>query len=182
MQKKRVVITGQGVVSPVGTGVEKFWKSLIEGKSGIRPVTHFDVSKFDTRICGDVIDYNPLDYFNSKETRNLARFVQFASVASREAVKRARLDLTKVDLDRVGVLIGSGIGSIDTIEHEHQKFLERGPSKISPLCKNSPSRETLFPKYCLDHSPNSCCEIFIGIEIAFCAKSCFSFSMRSTFQ
>ncbi len=132
MSKRRVVVTGLGVLSPVGTGVEKFWSALKEGKSGIRPITHFDASQFDCRICGDVIDYNPLDHFNSKEARNLARFVQFASVASREAIVHAKLDLTKTDLDRVGVLIGSGIGSIDTIEHEHQKFLERGPSKISP--------------------------------------------------
>lgn len=121
-----------GVISPVGSGVEKFWKSLIEGKSGIRPITHFDAALFDCRINGDVIDYNPLDHFNSKEVRHLARFVQFASVASREAVRNARLDLQKIDLDRVGVLIGSGIGSIDTIEHEHQKFLEKGPSRITP--------------------------------------------------
>lgn len=132
MTKRRVVVTGLGVVSPVGSGIEKFWKSLIEGKTGIRPITHFDASLFDCRISGDVIDYNPLDYFNSKEARHLARFVQFASVASREAVRNARLDLQKIDLDRIGVLIGSGIGSIDTVEHEHQKFLEKGPSRITP--------------------------------------------------
>ena len=132
MTKRRVVVTGLGVISPVGSGVEKFWKSLIEGKSGIRPITHFDASLFDCRISGDVIDYNPLDHFNSKEARHLARFVQFASVAAREAVRNAKLDLQKIDLDRVGVLIGSGIGSIDAIEHEHQKFLEKGPSRITP--------------------------------------------------
>ena len=121
-----------GVISPVGSGVEKFWKSLIEGKSGIRPITHFDAALFDCRICGDVLDYNPLDHFNSKEARHLSRFVQFAAVASREAVSNAQLDLQKLDLDRVGVLIGSGIGSIDTLEHEHQKFLEKGPSRITP--------------------------------------------------
>lgn len=132
MTKKRVVVTGLGVISPVGSGVEKFWKSLIEGKSGIRPITHFDAALFDCRICGDVLDYNPLDYFNSKEARHLSRFVQFAAVASREAVRNAQLDLQELDLDRVGVLIGSGIGSIDTLEHEHQKFLEKGPSRITP--------------------------------------------------
>ncbi|MBI5023535.1 MAG: beta-ketoacyl-ACP synthase II [Candidatus Omnitrophica bacterium] len=132
MTKRRVVVTGLGVISPVGSGVEKFWKSLVEGKSGIRPITHFDASLFDCRICGDVPDYNPLEYFNSKEARHLSRFVQFASVASREAVRNARLDLQKLDLDHAGVLIGSGIGSIDTLEHEHQKFLEKGPSRITP--------------------------------------------------
>ena len=132
MTKRRVVVTGLGVISPVGSGVEKFWNSLVEGKSGIRPITHFDAARFDCRISGDVIDYNPLDHFNSKEARHLSRFVQFAAVASREAVRNAQLDLQKLDLDRVGVLIGSGIGSIETLEHEHQKFLEKGPSRITP--------------------------------------------------
>lgn len=132
MTKRRVVVTGLGVISPVGSGVKKFWKSLVEGKSGIRPISHFDAALFDCRICGDVLDYNPLDHFNSKEARHLSRFVQFAAVASREALRNAQLDLQKLDLDRVGVLIGSGIGSIDTLEHEHQKFLEKGPSRITP--------------------------------------------------
>ncbi|MBI5150423.1 MAG: beta-ketoacyl-ACP synthase II [Candidatus Omnitrophica bacterium] len=132
MTKRRVVVTGLGVVSPVGSGVEKFWKSLVEGKSGIRPITHFDASRLESRIAGDIIDYNPLEHFNSKEVRHLARFVQFAVVASREAVRNARLDMAKIDLDRAGVLIGSGIGSIDTIEHEHQKCMEKGPGRITP--------------------------------------------------
>src|SRR3990167_3463839 len=106
MEKRRVVITGQGVVSPVGTGVEKFWKSLVEGKSGIRPITHFDASKFDTRICGDVIDYNPFDHFTTKEARHLSRFVQFAVIATKEAVTDSKLDLKNVDLSRMGVVIG----------------------------------------------------------------------------
>jgi 3-oxoacyl-[acyl-carrier-protein] synthase II len=132
MTKHRVVVTGIGVVSPVGTGVEKFWKSLVEGKSGVRTITAFDPSQFDARIAGEVSDYDPLQYFSTKEARNLARFVQFASVASKEAMHMSKLDPTKVDPDRFGVLIGSGIGSIETIEHEYQKYLERGPSRISP--------------------------------------------------
>ncbi len=132
MNKKRIVVTGLGVVSPVGTGVEKFWKSLVEGKSGIRPITHFDASQFDCRIAGNVIDYNPLEHFSTKEARNLAHFVQYAVVASKEAIKNAKLEMQNCDPDRVGVLIGSGIGSIDTIEHEYQKYIEKGPSRISP--------------------------------------------------
>src|SRR3989344_8205894 len=106
MEKRRVVITGQGVLSPVGSGVEKFWKSLVEGKSGIRPITDFDASKFDCRICGNVIDYNPLDHFSTKEARHLSHFVQFAVVATKEAVTDSKIDLQNVDLDRVGVVIG----------------------------------------------------------------------------
>lgn len=133
MNKKRVVITGQGVVSPVGTGVEKFWKSLIEGKSGIRPITHFDASKFDTRICGDVIDYNPLDHFSTKEARHLSRFVQFAVVATKEAVADSKLDLNSINLRRIGVLVGSGIGSLRTVEEEYETFMRKGPKRISPF-------------------------------------------------
>ncbi len=132
MAKHRVVVTGLGVISPVGTGVEKFWKSLIEGKSGIRLITAFDATQFDARIAGEVTDYDPLQFFSTKEARNLARFVQFASVASREAIQNAKLDVKTIDPDRFGILIGSGIGSIETIEHEYKKYLEKGPSRISP--------------------------------------------------
>ncbi len=133
MEKRRVVITGMGVISPVGSGIEKFWKSLLAGKSGIRPITHFDASKFDCRICGNVIDYNELDHFSTKEARHLAKFVQYAVVTSREAIEHAKLNLKNVDLDRVGVLVGSGIGSIGTMEREYDKYLRKGPSKISPF-------------------------------------------------
>lgn len=133
MPKRRVVITGQGVVSPVGTGIEKFWKSLVEGKSGIRPITHFDASKFDCRICGDVIDYNPLDHFTTKEARHLSRFVQFAVISSNEALADAKLDPKQIDSTRVGVLIGSGIGSLRTVEEEYDNFINKGPGKISPF-------------------------------------------------
>ncbi len=133
MGKKRVVVTGLGVVSPVGTGVEKFWQSLVQGKSGIRPITRFDATKFDCRISGDVIDYNETEHFSTKDARHLARFVQFAVVASREALAHAKLDINQANADRVGVLVGSGIGSIGTIEREYQKYMEKGPSKISPF-------------------------------------------------
>lgn len=133
MEKRRVVVTGQGVLSPVGSGIEKFWKSLTEGKSGIRPITHFDASKFDCRICGDVIDYNPLDHFTTKEARHLSRFVQFAVVATKEAVTDAKIDFKSTDLDRVGVLIGSGIGSLRTVEEEYENFMTKGPHRISPF-------------------------------------------------
>jgi len=132
MEKKRVVVTGLGVISPVGTGTDKFWQALVAGKSGITPIEHFDASLFSSRISGRVLDYDPLNYFSSKEARNLARFVQFASVTSKEAIAHAKLDLQNIDLDRMGVLVGSGIGSIGTAEVEYQKFLDKGPRRISP--------------------------------------------------
>ena len=133
MQKKRVVITGMGVVSPVGIGSEKFWQSLVAGRSGVRPVTHFDISGFDSRVNGDVIDYDPLAHFNSKDARNLSRFIQFGVVAAKEALEQSKLDIKQMDPYRVGVILGSGIGSIYSAEEEHTKFLEKGPSRISPF-------------------------------------------------
>ncbi|MDP2654582.1 MAG: beta-ketoacyl-ACP synthase II [Candidatus Omnitrophota bacterium] len=131
--KRRVVITGSGVVSPVGTGTEKFWKSLVEGRSGIRPITHFDAGQFDSRIAGTIIDFNPADYFSTKEARHLAIFVQYAVVCAREAIAMAKLDTKNMDLDRMGVLIGSGIGSLETLEQEFTKYIEKGPGRISPF-------------------------------------------------
>ena len=132
MNKKRVVVTGLGVLSPVGCTTAKFWNALIEGKSGIGPITHFDATEFSCRIAGEIKDYDPLKFFSTKDARNLAAFVQFAVIASDEAVAHAELDLGNIDLDRVGVLIGSGIGSIETVENEYKKYTERGPRKISP--------------------------------------------------
>ncbi|OGX51480.1 MAG: beta-ketoacyl-[acyl-carrier-protein] synthase II [Omnitrophica WOR_2 bacterium RIFOXYB2_FULL_38_16] len=132
MDKRRVVITGIGVLSPVGCGTEKFWQALIAGKSGIDVIKTFDASDFSTRIAGELKDYDPLEHFSTKDARNLANFVQYASVATKEAIANAKLDLSSVDLDRVAVLVGSGIGSIRTAEEEYQKYLDKGPKKISP--------------------------------------------------
>jgi len=133
MQNKRVVITGTGVVSPVGTGVEKFWAALLKGQSGVRTVSHFDASLFDSRVNGDVIDYDPLAHFNSKDARNISRFIQFAVVAANEALGQAKLDIRQMDTSRAAVIIGSGIGSIASAEEEYDKYLEKGPGRISPF-------------------------------------------------
>lgn len=133
MQKKQVVITGMGVVSPVGTGVEKFWQALLKGQSGIRTVSHFDASAFDSQINGDVIDYDPMSHFNSKDARNVSRFIQFGVVATNEALAQAKLDIRQMDTSRAAVVIGSGIGSIVSAEEEYTKYLEKGPGRISPF-------------------------------------------------
>ena len=133
MSKRRVVVTGLGVISPVGSGAEKFWDAIIAGKSGVNKIDRFDASLFDAKIAADVKDYDALEHFNSKESRNLALFVQYATVASREALKNANLDVRKeADPFKVGVVIGSGIGSIKTLEDEYAKYANRGPSRISP--------------------------------------------------
>lgn len=132
MDKRRVVITGMGVLSPIGCSSETFWQSLVEGKSGIDVIKNFDATDFSTRIAGELKDYDPLEHFSTKKARNLAKFVQYASVATKEAVANAKLDLSSVDLDRVAILVGSGIGSIRTAEEEYQKYLDKGPRRISP--------------------------------------------------
>ena len=133
MSIRRVVITGMGVVTPVGIGVEPYWKALLAGQSGIRTVTHFDASAFDSRVNGDILPYDPLQYFNSKDARNLSHFIQYAVIAANEAIAHAKLDVQVADPTKVGVVIGSGIGSIASAEEEYDKYLAKGPSRISPF-------------------------------------------------
>ncbi|MFC1704550.1 beta-ketoacyl-ACP synthase II [Candidatus Omnitrophota bacterium] len=131
--RKRIVITGLGVMAPEGLSVAQFWKSLLEGNSGIGNITQFDASLFDCHIAGEIKDYDPIQHFNTKEARHLERFVQFAVVAAREAVADAQLNLETEELDRIGVIVGSGIGSLQTMEREHNIFLAKGPKKMSPF-------------------------------------------------
>lgn len=132
--KKRVVITGLGVVSPVGSDVPVFWKSLVEGKSGVGMNTSFDATGFDSRIAAEVKDFDPSLYgISPKETKRTAKFVQFAIAAAKQAMGSCGLDLDKEDRTRIGVIIGSGIGSLYTIEEEHKVLLNKGPSRLSPF-------------------------------------------------
>jgi 3-oxoacyl-(acyl-carrier-protein) synthase len=131
---RRVVVTGLGVISPVGKDVSSFWEALIKGKSGIDKITLFDAAVFDSRIAGQVKDFNPQDYgITLRDTRRMDKFVQYAIAASKQSVEDANLELDKVNKDRIGVLIGSGIGSLQVAEKEHQVLLKSGPSRISPF-------------------------------------------------
>ena len=130
---KRVVITGLGVVSPIGIGVDAFWESLVSGRSGIGPITRFDASDFPSQIAGEVKGFDPLDYLESKEVRKLGTFIQFAVAASREAKCDAGLEINAHNGERVGVHIGAGIGCLPTIEEQHKRLLERGPRRITPF-------------------------------------------------
>ena len=129
----RVVITGCGVVSPVGIGKEAFWDSLIKGKSGIDKITQFDAHQFDSRIAGEVKDFSPPSFIPVKDIRRTPRFVQFALQATEEALLDSKLDIQKVDPYSVGVIIGSGVGSLETVEREARNLIERGPRKLSPF-------------------------------------------------
>ncbi len=130
---RRVVITGLGVISPNGIGKEKFFQALASGTSGIKPITFFDASGFPTRIAGEVRDFNPESFLPPKEIRRNDRFTQFALACAQMALEDSRLDLNQVDKERVGTIVGSGIGGIFTLEEEHKKLLEKGPSRISPF-------------------------------------------------
>ncbi len=131
--KRRVVITGVGVVSPVGNDAKTFWDSLLAGKSGIEKITSFDVSDYPTQIAGEVKDFDPGDYMDKKEARRTDRFVQFAIAAAKQAVQDAKLEVTPEFADRVGVYIGSGIGGLSTWEDQHSILLEKGPRRVSPF-------------------------------------------------
>lgn len=134
MTKRRVVITGLGAVSPFGVGVDKFWNSIKEGKSGIAITKAVDLDKHPVKISGEVKDFNPEDYIDPKEVKRLDRFTQFALVAADEAVKDAGLDkLTNLDPYRIGVIISSAAGGFNTFEKNHVAILERGPAKCSPF-------------------------------------------------
>ena len=130
---RRVFVTGAGVISPLGNDVSTFWKRLLEGQSGAGPITRFDPAKFSTRFACEVKDFSTEGTVDRKDARRMDRFVQFAVMASAEAVRSAGLDLESVDRDRVGVIIGSGIGGLETLETQHTVLMERGPDRVSPL-------------------------------------------------
>ncbi len=130
---RRVVVTGVGLVSPVGMGAQANWDALCAGTSGIGPITRFDATAFSTRFAGEVKNFDPLQYIEKKELKKMDIFIQFAVAASQYAMDDARLVITPEVADRVGVFIGSGIGGFTTIEREHAAYLAGGPRKISPF-------------------------------------------------
>ena len=130
---KRVVITGVGLITPLGTGKYKTWKRLLDGECGIDKITAFDSTEYPVHIAGEVNDFNPEDYIEKKELKKIGRFSQFAIAASIEALKDAKFEITPENADRVGVIIGSGIGGLEIIEQEIGKLVEKGPKKVSPF-------------------------------------------------
>ena len=131
--KKRVVITGLGCVTPVGTGKEDFWVNIKSGVSGIDKITRFDYTNYQTQIAGEVKDFTPEDYISKKELKKMDRFTQFAMVASKLAVADSELDLNSIDRYRMGTVIGTGIGGVETIEAQHKNLLEKGNRRVSPF-------------------------------------------------
>lgn len=130
---RRVVITGLGPVTPVGIGKEKFWNSLVEGVSGISYITKFDTEDYTSKIAGEVKDFQPENFMDKREARKMDRFTQFAVAGTKLAIEDSGLDIEKIDSKRAGVILGSGIGGIETFEIEHTKLMEKGPKRISPF-------------------------------------------------
>ena len=131
--KRRVVVTGMGAVTPIGVGVHAFWESIKQEKIGFAPITRFDASDYRCRMAAEVKDFRPEDFMDKKSARRMELFCQFAVAAAGEALQDAALDMEKEDPYRVGCSIGSGIGSLQAIEREHARLLEKGPSRVAPL-------------------------------------------------
>lgn len=134
---RRVVVTGLGAVSPIGCTLDDFWKSLLEGKSGVKRLAQFDPTYFTCKIAAEVKGFEPTAYLTAKEMRRMDRFTQFAVVGAKMALADSKLDLSKEDVNRIGVIIGSGIGGLNTVEAEHRQYIalgpEKGPDRISPF-------------------------------------------------
>lgn len=129
----RVVVTGMGAVTPIGNDVETFWGNLKSGTNGIDNITAFDTENYKAKLAAEVKDFNPEDYLDKREARRMDRFCHFAIVASKQAIENSKLDLDKVDKERFGVIVGSGIGGFKTFEKECETLVTRGPRKVSPM-------------------------------------------------
>ncbi len=131
--ERRVVITGLGAITPIGNNTKEFWEGIKKGTCGIDEITRFDTSTFKVKLAAEVKGYNPEEYFDRRESKRLDKYSQYAIVASREAWKDSGLDREKENMERVGVVVGSGIGGVQTIETENQKCVVKGPDRVSPM-------------------------------------------------
>ena len=131
--ERRVVITGLGAITPIGNNVEEFWNGIKQGKCGIDQITEFDASNYKVKLAGEVKNYNPEEYFERREAKRMDKFSQFAIIAAREAWKDSGLDKEKENMERIGVIVGSGIGGLGTIEKENRSLVEKGPDRVSPM-------------------------------------------------
>ena len=133
IERKRVVVTGLGAVTPIGIGKENFWNALIAGQNGIGKITSFDDAQVSVQIAGEVPDFDPAQFIDKKELKRMDRFTQFALAAARLAIEDSKLDVEKIDSDRAGVFVGTGIGGMDTLHNQYEKLFSKGASRISPF-------------------------------------------------
>ncbi len=131
--ERRVVITGLGAITPIGNNAKEFWEGIKAGKCGIDEITHFDTTNFKVKLAAEVKGYNPEEYFDRKAAKRLDTFSQFAIIAAKEAWEDSKLDKEKENMERVGVIIGSGIGGLETMEKEMANIHEKGPDRVSPM-------------------------------------------------
>ena len=131
--ERRVVITGLGALTPIGNTVEEFWEGIKKGKCGIDEITYFDTTNMKVKLAAELKNYNPEDHFEKREANRLDRFSQYAIVASREAWNDSGLDKEKENMDRVGVILGTGIGGLATIEKNVEKMINKGADRVSPM-------------------------------------------------
>ena len=131
--RRRVVVTGVGLICALGIGTEQVWEKLLAGTAGVGPITQFDASAFDCRIAAEIRDFDPLNWIPKKELKKMGRFIQIAMAAADFALRMAAVEITPSIADSVGVYIASGIGGFDVIEREHMKLLQGGPGRISPF-------------------------------------------------
>ena len=131
--KKRVVVTGMGAITPIGNSVDAFWEGIKQEKIGFDKISYFDASDYKCKIAAQVKDFDPAAYMDKKAARRMEQFCQFAIAASKEALEDAGIDMEKEDAFRIGCSIGNGVGSLQAMEREHTKLMEKGPSKLSPL-------------------------------------------------
>lgn len=134
MARRRVVITGLGQVTALGQDLSVFWEGICAGKSGVKKIERFDTSAFSVKIGGEICDFDPMKFLDSREAKRIDRFALFALAASISAVKDSGLEMDKIDRGRCGCIIGSGIGGLEELEKEHTKLLQRGPDRVSPFC------------------------------------------------
>lgn len=130
---RRVVVTGLGAITPIGNNVEAFWNGLKEKKVGIGPITYFDTADYKAKLAGEVKDFDPKQYMDPKAAKRMEKFCQFAVCAAKEAIEDAGLNMEQEDPFRVGVSVGSGIGSLQSVEREYSKMLQKGPNRVNPL-------------------------------------------------
>ena len=131
--KRRVVITGLGAITPIGLNVSDFWNSCKEGVCGIEPISYFDTSDFKAKLAAELKGFDAKNFMDAKQAKRMEAFSQYAVAAAKEALEDAKIDMEKEDSFRVGVSVGSGIGSLQAMEREHSKLLDKGPSRVAPL-------------------------------------------------
>ncbi|HLO52483.1 MAG TPA: beta-ketoacyl-ACP synthase II [Kamptonema sp.] len=132
-ERKRVVVTGLGAITPIGNTLSEYWEGLLAGKNGIGPITFFDASRHDCRIAGEVKGYDPHDYLERKEAKRMDRFAQFAVSASKQAIADAKFEINDLNAEQVGAIIGTGIGGLKVLEDQQEIYLSRGPDRCSPF-------------------------------------------------